>query len=167
MLSGGDRRGIGRSNELAQALQQGACDARHAVALLFDSDPVIRMRAGDALEKASLANPGLIAPFGRELLDLLCQEEQMEVRWHLARMAPRLPLKASDRRRAVEALKRYLQDRSSIVRTWALDALTHLAAREASIKDEIKELLREAERSGTPAMRARARRLLRESEKTG
>ena len=85
------------------------------------------------------------------------------MRWHLAQMVPRLPLGVTERRRAVAALKRNLEDRSSIVKTCALEALTLLAAGNPKLDDEVKELLHDAERSGTSAMRARARRLLQGS----
>jgi len=163
MLAGGDRRSIGRSNELAELLGKGRCPVPQAIALLFDPDALIRMRAADALEKASARNAQLIAPFRCELVALLCEAEQQELRWHLALMAPRLDLEGPDRRRALTALRRYLTDRSSIVKTCALDALAQFAARYPGLKLEVRELLWEAERTGTAAMRARARKLLKEA----
>jgi hypothetical protein len=160
MLEGSDRRSIGRANEAAQAITDGCCDCHHAIALLYDEDAVIRMRAADALEKATVREASAIAPFRTELVGLLCQTEQKEMRWHLAQMVPRLPLDARYRRIAVAALERYLEDSSSIVRTCAMEALARLASRDSTLQARVHELLRAAERNGTPAMRARARRLL-------
>lgn len=161
MLAGGDRRSNGPANEVAARLLKGRCDCADVVALLFDLDPVIRMRAADALEKASAANAQLLARFHPELVGLLCRAEQKELRWHLALMAPRLGLRGPDRRRVAAALRRYLEDQSSIVRACALDALAQVATGDPSMQSEVRELLHEAERCGTPAMRARARKLLR------
>jgi HEAT repeat protein len=160
MLEGPDRRSIGRANEAAQAITDGYCDHRHAIALLYDEDALIRMRAADALEKATVQDASAITPFRKQLVDLLCQTEQKEMRWHLAQMVPRLPLDARERRIAVTALERYLEDSSSIVRTCALEALSRLAARNSTLQTRVQKLLRAAERNGTPAMRARARRML-------
>jgi predicted metal-dependent RNase len=83
-----------------------------------------------------------------------------EVRWHMAQISARLPLNARERRTAVAALRSYLEDRSSIVRTFALQALADLANRDADLRSEVIQLLHEATRSGTPAMKARSRKLL-------
>ena len=160
MLAGPDRRSIGQANRVANALVFGRCAIRHAVALLSDDDPLVRMRAADALEKASAQDASLIEPFGWQLIELLCQAEQQELRWHLAQMVPRLPLGQLERRTVVSALRRYLEDRSSIVKTCALEALARVAAGNPRLESDVNQLLRDAERYGTSAMRARARRLL-------
>jgi hypothetical protein len=90
----------------------------------------------------------------------MAETRQQELRWHLAAMIPRLPLNARERRRAVSVLHGYLEDRSSIVKTSALQALADLAQGDASLRPKVIEALREATRSGTPAMKARSRKLL-------
>ena len=128
---------------------------------MWSDDPVVRMRAADAAEKISVQRPDLLAPFKAELLGLLVEAEQQELRWHLALMIPRLALTKKERQRAAEGLQRYLEDRSSIVKTFALQGLTELAAFDRNLLPEVREILEAAERAGTPAMRARARKLLK------
>lgn len=135
---------------------------RELVECLWSDDAVVRMRAADAAEKVSAEKPQLLGRYRRELLGLLCEAEQTELRWHLAAMVPRLRLTAGERRRAVEALRRYLDDRSSIVKTFALQGLAELARDGAGFGYQVKELLEKAARSGTAAMKARARKLLKE-----
>jgi len=53
-----------------------------------------------------------------------------------------------------------LEDRSSIVKTFALQGLADLAQNDSVIRPGVIETLREATRSGTPAMKARSRKLL-------
>jgi HEAT repeat protein len=130
------------------------------MACLWHDDPVVRMRAADAAEKVSAEKPQLLARYKSQLLGLLAETEQIEVRWHLAQMIPRLQLTPRERQRAAAALRRYLDDGSSIVRTWALNALAELSQNDAMLHAETKQLLEEALRSGTAAMRARARKLL-------
>jgi cytochrome P450 len=68
------------------------------------------MRAADAAEKVSAEKPRLLGRHKAQLLGLLARAEQIELRWHLALMIPRLPVTAAERRRAREALERYLDD---------------------------------------------------------
>lgn len=131
------------------------------IGFLLSDDPIVRMRAADAAEKISVHRPGLLAPFKAELLGLLIEAEQQELRWHLALMIPRLTLTKKERQRAADGLRRYLVDRSSIVKTFALQGLTELAVVDRSLLSEVRQTLEAAERAGTPAMRARARKLLK------
>jgi hypothetical protein len=160
-LEGGDRRSIGRSNEVAALVLREPRRFSELIGFLWSDDPVVRMRAVDAAEKISVQKPGLLAPFKAELLGLLLEAGQQELCWHLALMIPRLALTKKERQRAAEGLRRYLEDRSSIVKTFALQGLTELAAVDRSLLPEVREILAEAERAGTPAMRARARKLLK------
>jgi hypothetical protein len=57
-------------------------------------------------------------------------------------------------------LTSYFEDRSSIVKTFALQGLADLAAQDHNIRPSVTETLRQAARNGTPAMKARSRRLL-------
>jgi hypothetical protein len=76
-------------------------------------------------------------------------------------MVPRLRLTPAERQRAATALHRYLEDRSSIVKTAALQGLYDLSRDDPSMRPKVKLLLEEALQSGTPAMRVRARHLLK------
>ena len=77
------------------------------------------MRAADAAEKVTRKHPELLQQHKKELLGLVSQVEQQELRWHLAVMVPRLWLNARERQRAMTSLRAYLEDRSSIVKTFA------------------------------------------------
>jgi len=161
LLEGSDRRSIGRSNEMARLVLRRPRHFRELIACLWDENPMVRMRAADAAEKVSAKKPRLLDRYKAELLGLLAEAEQIELRWHLAAMVPRLPLTLRERHRAAAALHRYLNDRSSIVKTFALQGLADLARSEAGLRPRVKQLLEDAVQSGTPAMRARARKLLR------
>jgi hypothetical protein len=63
-----------------------------------------------------------------------------------------------------ETLLSYLEDRSSIVKTCALQGLADLTRQNASLLPEVVDLLNIHSRSGTPAMRARGRMLLKQLE---
>jgi hypothetical protein len=165
ILAGGDRRSIGRANEVARLVLKAPRRFRELIACLWHKNSVVRMRAADAAEKVSVQKPRLLDRRKSELLGLLAEAEQIELRWHLAAIVPRLHLTTAERQRAATALHRYLEDRSSIVKTFALQALTELAQNDAAMRPKVKRLLEEALQSGTPAMKARSRKLLARARK--
>ncbi|MFI5114805.1 MAG: hypothetical protein ACHP7J_06635 [Terriglobales bacterium] len=130
------------------------------IAGLWSEDRLVRMRAADAAEKVTRSNRDLLRPYKKELLGLMIEAKEQELRWHLAVMVPRLLLNAKERQLATSLLNSYLEDRSSIVRTFALQGLSDLAQDDPSIRPRVVEILREASRNGTPAMKARIRKLL-------
>lgn len=164
LLAGGDRRSIGRANEIAVMAATDPVIFNELIELLHDPhDPLIRMRAADAAEKASRANPQILVSHKGRLLALLARASQPELRWHLALLIPRLELTPPESRAAVESLKSYLSDRSAIVKTNAMQALADLVARKPSLSTlrlEVTEQIRSLAAIGTPAMRARGKRLL-------
>ncbi|HLI75317.1 MAG TPA: hypothetical protein VKV02_00105 [Acidobacteriaceae bacterium] len=133
----------------------------------FDAREGVRMRAADALEKVSRIQTEPLRPFVGLLLGLFEETGQNEVRWHLAVLLPRLPLSVEERCRTVAVLERCLEAKSSLVRTFALQGLADLARQEESFAPLVLDRLRTAERTGTPAMKARSRKLLRELERRG
>jgi len=159
-LGGGDRRSIGRVPTLLERAPEHPELVARLVPLLEDGDPLVRMRAADALEKLTTAQPFLLRPFTTRLLRLAAGAKQQELRWHLAQIVPRLSLTVRQRNGCIRTLRTYLEDQSSIVRTCALHALAELAQSSPSLRPQVDQLLRKAIRTGTPAMRARARRLL-------
>jgi hypothetical protein len=165
LLRGGDRRTIGPSDQVAAAVAENPKLFPKLIGGLWSPDPLVRMRAADAAEKVTRRNPGLLTPYKKELLGLMTQATEQELRWHLAVMIPRLPLNAMERQLAISALDAYLKDRSSIVKTFALQGLVDLAQGDPSIQQTVVETLREATRNGTLAMKARSRKLLVQLER--
>ena len=164
LLSGGDRRSLGRAAEVLELVRAQPERVEELVQLLWDSDSVVRMRAADCLEKLSLEPEFELREYKAELLGLMAESSQQEVRWHLALMAPRLQLSAAEIRRAAAILEGYLDDHSSIVKTCAMQGLWELSLQNAGLRRQVLELVRLAARDGTAAMRARARNLLAESQ---
>ena len=123
------------------------------------------MRAADALEKISREQAIFLQSHTAHLLGLLAETTQQEVRWHLAVILPRLLLTDSERRRVAQILQSYLEDRSSIVKTFAMQGLADLTDQYASLRPTVVDLIRSLTRTGTPAMRARGRKLLQKLER--
>jgi hypothetical protein len=151
---------LGRSEQVAALVSEDPELFPELIAGLWSTDPLIRMRAADAAEKVTRKRRELLQPYKGELLGLMVETEQQELRWHLAAMVPRLQLNTKQRNLATSLLIGYLDDRSSIVKTFALQGLADLAQDDPSVRPGVMEILREATRNGTPAMKARSRKLL-------
>lgn len=161
-LSGGDRRSIGRADEVsADVLAQPSLFGLVFVAMLDDEDEVVRMRAADAVEKITVRAPELLQPFKADFLAHLPGIRQQEVCWHAALILPRFDLTRDERDAvALPVLKHYLRDRSRIVQTFALQALVDFAERDACLRPEIFSLVEHAIWTGSAAVKSRARHLL-------
>lgn len=160
LLEGGDRRTIGRSDQVAAMVSSDPGLFPKLIAGLWSADPLVRMRAADAAEKVTRGNREFLRPYKKELLGLMTEAKEQELRWHLAVMVPRLLLNAKERQLAIAMLNSYLEDRSSIVKTFALQGLADLAQNDPGIRPTVMEILRATNRNGTPAMKARSRKLL-------
>jgi hypothetical protein len=138
------------------------------IELMWDDDPGVSNRAADVLERItrrpSSALKRAVAEHKEALLGLLAEAEEKKLRWNLAFSIPRLTLTIPECRRAGAALHTYLDDQSSIVKTAALHGLADLTRQNPESLHAVLDLLRVAGRSGTPAMRARSRILLKRIE---
>lgn len=160
LLTGGDRRSIGRVPRVLVMLERTPAAIGQLVRLMGDRDPVVAMRSADALEKATRSRPELLRPHRRSILGLLRRARQQEVRWHLAQIVPRLALTPAQRRAALQDFDLYLEDRSAIVRTFAMQALADLAGADPLLRRRVRLRIESLTAAGTPAMAARGRRLL-------
>jgi len=160
-LSGGDRRSVGKSNRAVLAVLENP----ELIGILFQgvetTDPVLRMRCADAIEKVTTNRPDLLVPFKKKILNRLSKIEQQEVRWHVAPMLARLPLTKTEETTVVNLLLSNTNDRSSIVKTMSMQALADIALRSHRLLPEIKQHIEELSVIGTPAMKARSKKLLK------
>lgn len=159
-LSGGDRRSIGRATAVVSHILRHRETLGELIEALEHEDPIVRMRAADVAEKISKQHPDWLRPYAQRFVALAGNSTQQEIRWHLAQMLPRLRLSPSQRRRALAALLGYLDDQSRIVQVSALTALVEFSCRDPGLKSRVAPLVARAVRSGTPSLRARAKKLL-------
>ena len=159
-LRGGDRRSIGKVGEVVSAVRKKPDLFKELVTGLFDADPVVRMRAADAMEKISLDNPQFLQPFKTELIRLAQRTSQQELRWHMAQMIPRLRLTPKETARVTEIFFEYLKDKSKIVVTFAMQALSDLAIKEADCSTRVIRAIEKLTQTGSPAIQSRGKKLL-------
>ncbi len=164
LLALGNRLSVGRAREVATLVRQQPRKIFQLTECLWDEDPGIANRAADALEKATYTHPELLRPWKGAILGLMAEATENKLRWNLALIAPRLELTIPETKRAAAHLRAWLDDRSSIVKTCAMQGLAGLTVHNPAMLPEVLDLLRILTRSGTPAMRARGRILLQDLE---
>lgn len=164
-LEGGDRRSIGRVDEVVADVLEDPSLFDALFQGIYSDDPLIRMRAADAVEKISVEQPDYLQSYKQELLQMVSQVEQQEVRWHLAQMIPRLDLTAAERHSALEILIGYLDDESKIVKTFSMQAMADLALQDPGLRPQVIPTLEQLTTTGSPAMRSRGRKLLIQLER--
>jgi hypothetical protein len=160
---------IGRIKDVVPLIQAQPGLAAPLVELLFEEDTGISQRAADVLERIShQPSPALYRVLTRSkdaLLGLLPEAAPKKLRWNLALALGRLPLSVSECQRTSQVLSTWLDDSSSIFKTAALQCLADLTRQDSSLLPGVMDLLGFYSRSGTPAMRARCRILLKKLEK--
>lgn len=160
-LKGGDRRSVGRVNEVVADVLRKPAKLHVLFEGLRQEDPILRMRCADAIEKITAKRPELLRPYKARLIREVAKIDQQEVRWHVAQLIPRLELSPEDRSVAWDILLSYLQDDSKIVRTFSLQALAELAENHVNLLPQVIEILEAHTSSGSAAVRSRGRRLLK------
>ena len=163
-LAGADRRSIGRSGEVVDDVLTNPLLFKELFAGLFSDDLIVRMRAADAIEKITAKHPEYLRRYKRALIYRVAQMDQQEIRWHFAQMVPRLDLNVQESKFVVKTLMNYLHDKSSIVRTFSMQALADLVERNSSLRPRVMVLLNKLVRTGTAAMKSRGRKLLKKLE---
>lgn len=165
-LAIGDRRTTGKSDAVTQAVLKNPKLFVQVFDAMWQSDDAgVRMRASNVCETVSRTRPDLLQPHKRDVFKRLAPIPQQEVRWHLCQMLPRLKLTKTERRRAYAIMQSYLDDKSSIVRTFAMQAMADFAKQDATLLPETISQIETLTAIGTPAMRSRGKKLLRELTK--
>ena len=154
----------GHAQEVAKLVLDEPRKIAPLIECLWDQDPGVANRAADALERATHFRPEIAQPWKEALIGLMAEAEQNKLRWNLALLVPRLELSAIDAQRTAAALRGYLDDKGSIVKTAAMHGLTALTRHDPELLPEVIDMLRILSRSGTPAMRARGHMLLKQIE---
>ena len=160
-LAGGDRRSIGRSNEIVADVLDDPSLFESVFNGMLTDDPIVRMRSADAVEKITAMHPEYLQPFKKNLIHQVARINQQEIRWHVAQMLPRLELSPEERDETVKILIGYLDDRSRIVKTFSMQALADLAEKEAGLRFRVILLIERLTETGSPAMKSRGQKLLK------
>jgi len=130
------------------------------VGLLRDPDKAVVERAARTLKKISERDPAALFSWRKALIKEAFRAVDVRVQWNLSIVLGRSPLKGADKAVVVELMFERLRDASGLNRTMAMQALMDLSVGDAGLRARVMPIVREALQGGTPAMGARARRLL-------
>lgn len=155
-----DMRTVGDTKEVVELVLRGPYSVDDIINHIRTGDTYIRARAMDALQKITVKKPESVLKYKTDLLTWIAEINQQEVQWHVAQILPQFRLTDSEHKQALGIYRRYLQSPSSIVKTWALDALVKLAQVDPSYQAEANDQLQKTLTSGSPAMQARAKNLM-------
>jgi len=126
---------------------------------LSDKRGVVVVRAANALKKIQAQKAELVAPFAKKILRAGMGCDELFAQWSLALVVGGLPLKGRDKALAVELMFEWLRSESGLLRTLAMQALVDLSAEDLALRRRVRPIVEEFRENGTPAMRARARKL--------
>ena len=130
------------------------------VGLLRDGDKRVVERAARTLKKISERDAGALFAWRKALIEEAFRAVDVRVQWNLSIVLGQLPLKGADKAVVVELMFERMRDGSGLNRTMAMQALMDLSEGDAGLRARVMPIVREALEGGTPAMRARARKLL-------
>lgn len=127
------------------------------------ADPLIRMRCSDVIEKVCRLHPEYLQPYTEPLIKDVARVSQKEVRWHVALLLSPLELEGEDFEEIAALLLTWAEDGESlIVQVNAIQALADLAGEDPRFRSQVIDALEDLVVTGSPAVRSRAERLLRD-----
>jgi HEAT repeat protein len=159
-LAGGDLRSDGASNEVADLVRSQLDLLPELLGALESTDPVVRGRAADALEKVARHKPDAIVPHVDRLISFSLKDSVPMVRWHVAMLLGHLAVDARLRPRIQDALLPLLDDESVFVASWAVTSLCLVAYLDPGMTNDTVQAIGRVQGSASAALRTRARKAL-------
>jgi len=159
-LSGGDLRSIGNADLIVSEIQ-----SQNDFDVLFDclhsDDRLIVMRAADAVEKITIKHIDYLNGHKEEVLAFCKRADNIEFKWHLALLLPRLSLSENEYTYVLETLSSWLLDpeESKIVRVNAMQALFEFSKQNSTVKEKLDNIMNEVEKENLPSLLARIRKI--------
>jgi hypothetical protein len=161
ILTGGRPRTLAGVEDVLAQLRAEPARVDEVVDCCSADDPVVRMRAADALEKFARERPDVVGPLADRLDAELSASTQPSIQWHLAQLWGQLPLTPAQHRRAAAWLLRTLDEADDwIVLANSMSALAALAEDDPSLLPGLRERLQRHSRSRLPSVAKRAGKLL-------
>jgi HEAT repeat protein len=139
---------------------EGEAVCAELVRLLRDKDKGVVERAARTLKKIAERDGAALFAWRKKLLQEAFRASDVRVQWNLTIVLGKLPLKGRDRALAIDLMFERLRDESGLNRTFALQALVDLSEEDAGLRARLTPIVREFLEHGTPAMKARGRKLM-------
>lgn len=158
ILSGGDRRSIGHSEDLLPLIDSMQGFDR-LFEFLFHNNNLIVMRTADAVEKITREQPGYLQSHKEEIFELLESAYDKELKWHLAQLISRIELNEAEIGKVWLILTDWAIDpkESRIVRTNSIHALFNLLSQYPELEQDFQLTVERVEKENIPSINARMR----------
>ena len=162
-LKGGTVQSLGRTEEVVAIIEQDEAAYDEVFEGLFDEDPVVRLRATDAIEKASRTHPEWLVAWQDEILGRLDEFEGHDVQqMHIALLIKHMDLSLAQARRMLTRLERWSRIDHKFMLASCMSGLMDLGlAHPALYGRAITQIETLATSDPAPSIQARARKLLK------
>jgi HEAT repeat protein len=155
-LTGGDLRSDGMATEVAKLVLENDDLFDELLEGLMSSNPVIRGRTSDSIEKIARQNPDLIVNHLPDLINIAKSDDVMMVRMHLAMILGHILVCIVDSDEIFSTLKILLCDNSVFTRSWAIVSLCIMARIFPHFQKEIIEKIAPLKSDNSVAIRTKA-----------
>jgi len=128
---------------------------------LHSDNRLIVMRAADAIEKITVKRADFLRGHKEEILNFCKRADNIEFKWHLALLLPRLSLSENEYAYVWAILSSWLLNpkESKIVRVNSIQALFELSKQDSTAKEKLNSILNEVEKEKIPSLLARIRKI--------
>lgn len=160
ILSGGDLRSIGKSNEVISVIHN-QIDFDELFQCLFNQNRIVVMRAADVIEKLTIDNPHFLQKHKGEIFKLSNLAVDKELKWHIALLMPRLELDHKEFGLVWEKLTKWAKDKtnSRIVRVNSIQGLFEMLRQNSKLVNDFTLTLSHIENENIPSLNARIKKL--------
>lgn len=131
---------------------------------IASAEEAVAQRAAALADSITRNRPDLLVAHRARLIDEIGPMENSGVRRAAALMIPRVKLGPKERSRAVALFERYMQSEDDTVVLAGLTALGDLATDDAMLRKRVTHVVARYAQSGTPALQARAQKILQRFE---
>lgn len=137
------------------------------IELLSHRDRRVVMRVADAVEKITRNKPFYLANHKPDLIDLLLTAKNIELKWHLAQLMPRLPLNPVEFNWVWDTLVAWAKNRSEsrLVRVSAVQSLYEMTWHREDLLKKFLQLAKTLEKENIPSVNARIRNIRKKLHK--
>ena len=165
ILSGGDPRSRGNTDCVVSSVLAEPAQLADLFECAFDADAIVRMRAGDGLEKICRHHPAWFEPFKERLLGEWSRSVQPSLQWHLAQILSEIPLKPLETEQAIAILLHNLATSDDwIVTNLTLESLATFVRSGAFDGQRFITILKRYQHDRHKSVVSKARMLLKEFE---
>lgn len=163
MLAGGDPRSLGNTDQVVSFVLAERARLADLFNCVFHPDAIVRMRAGDALEKICRQHPDWFQPFKKRLLGEWSLSTQPSLQWHLAQILSDIPLEPAESERTIAILLHNLATTDDwIVTTLTLEALATFVRQKIFDRQRFLIILKGYQHDRRKSVVSKVRKLLKE-----